>query len=135
MPKGPTVIAQPPPGLPLCAFAPPLGKRGLRSRPRRAKPPGRRPRWPRRPSSVGFALLARAFGRAARRRSRPRIRAARGEESREQLTAFVGENAALGRRVVVEARLGKEVDDRAARPGLRVARAVDEPRDPRMQDR
>src|SRR5512143_963283 len=121
MPNGPTVIGQPPPALPLHGFAPPRRTGG--SERRRWSPPKVRRtdlRVPPRPCGGP------AGAEAARRRSCGRIRATRGEEIRQQLTALVGEHPALRRRVVVEARLREEVDDRTARPGLRVAGAVDE---------
>ena len=46
-----------------------------------------------------------------------------GEEAGQQRPAFVAANAAVDARVMVEARFGKEVDHRAARAGLGVARA------------
>ena len=50
----------------------------------------------------------------------------RGEELGQQRAALVGAHAAGHRRVMVEPRLGEEVDHRAAGAGLRIARAEDE---------
>src|SRR4030095_13682065 len=58
-----------------------------------------------------------------------------GKEIRQQLTALVREHAAQNRRMVVQARLTEDVDDRTASSRLWIARAKDEPCDARMQDR
>ena len=48
------------------------------------------------------------------------------EERREQRAALVAAHAGRHRRVMVEPRLGEQVDDRSARPRLRVGRSEDD---------
>ena len=64
---------------------------------------------------------------------RPLGAAAVAEEVAQQCTAFIGQHAALHRGLVVETRLGEQVDHRARSAGLGIRRAVDHARQARVQ--
>ena len=106
------------------------------SRPRAASliaAPCRRSRPTRRPGSA--RPRSRCRRQRARRAALPVALAPLGEERAQHLAGGLGEDAALDDRVVVQRGVAEDVDHRAGRARLRVARAVDDALDARVQQR